>query len=69
MNAFGIPATLLTIISFLIYSGSNVATQLWIAEWADADIVNGTRDMGDTRMYNAVYGVFIAVQSELLMVY
>ena len=41
-----------------------MATQVWLAEWADLEIVNGTRDMDDTRIYNAIYGVTIACQGE-----
>ena len=39
-----------------------MATQVWLAKWTGLEIVNGTRDTDDTRLYNTVYGVTIACQ-------
>ena len=41
-----------------------MATQIWLAKWAELEIVDGKRDMDDTRLYNAIYGVLVGAQGK-----
>ena len=57
----------LTVWFHLIFTGSQVGTNLWLSAWTNDVPVNGSIPLGDAQRWTAGYGGFIFFQGTILV--
>ena len=58
VQSTGMLAFFMSIVSFLIYSASEIGVSLWLAAWSDDPVLNGTEAKQQSDYRLTMYGIF-----------
>ncbi|ODM88268.1 Multidrug resistance-associated protein 1 [Orchesella cincta] len=67
-RAAGWGLTFATIAFYVVFQGFSVGTNLWLSEWTNLPVVNGTQDASERNFYLGIYAVLGFMQAVFILI-